>query len=216
MFILTDGKNYVMENPIQKGRYMSTTSSAMATEFSWKQARALLQSKKKYLSWVRGYYMVDKKTGQIENDVPKYSNADAFCGNRDLDFEYDVVNEIQNEIDQLLKLSAWDKAQLSTYNAKLTQGLQFYDSAISDVYHVRMDKRPPAHIRTKIDGLLNDLEEKRRDIKQSISYLSVLDTAVQQSWPLCKIKEELKNKKFAEYKGRTKYFEVVSELLKDY
>lgn len=30
MFILTDGKNYVMENPMQQGGYLSTTSPIQA------------------------------------------------------------------------------------------------------------------------------------------------------------------------------------------
>ena len=33
LFILTDGKNYVMENPMKSGEYMITTSSSMAKEF---------------------------------------------------------------------------------------------------------------------------------------------------------------------------------------
>ena len=201
---------------MQKGRYISTTSPVMATEFSWKQARSLQQSKKKALSWIHSYYMVDKKTGSIEIDVPKYSNEDAFCGNRAIDFDDKTIEEVQEEVHHILKLAAWDKTQLTAYSSKLTQGLQFYDSAISDVYHARMDKRPPAHIRTKIDGLLNDLEEKRRDIKQAISYLSVLNAAMEQAWPIHKIKNELHNKKFAEYKGRTRYYDLASELLKNY
>ena len=37
LFILTDGKNYVMENPMKSGEYMITTSSSMAKEFTYKQ-----------------------------------------------------------------------------------------------------------------------------------------------------------------------------------
>ena len=52
MFILTDGKNYVMENPMKVGEYISTTSPIQAKEFTYKQARTLLQNKKKSLSWI--------------------------------------------------------------------------------------------------------------------------------------------------------------------
>ena len=38
-FILTDGKNYVMENPMRPGDYLSTTSPVQAKEFTFKQAR---------------------------------------------------------------------------------------------------------------------------------------------------------------------------------
>ena len=46
MFILTDGKNYVMENPMKSGEYISTTSPVQAKGFTYKQARKLLQNKK--------------------------------------------------------------------------------------------------------------------------------------------------------------------------
>ena len=36
MFILTDGKNYIMENPVRQGTYISTSSPVMAKEFSFK------------------------------------------------------------------------------------------------------------------------------------------------------------------------------------
>ena len=34
MFILTDGKNYVMENPMKQGVYLQTTSPIQAKEFT--------------------------------------------------------------------------------------------------------------------------------------------------------------------------------------
>ena len=49
-FILTDGKNYVMENPMKSGDYLSTTSPVQAKEFTFKQARSLTRNKKKSLS----------------------------------------------------------------------------------------------------------------------------------------------------------------------
>lgn len=44
MFILTDGKYYVMENPMRAGDYMRADSVVMAKEFSYKQARKLVTS----------------------------------------------------------------------------------------------------------------------------------------------------------------------------
>lgn len=58
MFILTDGKNYVMENLMKIGEYISTTSPVQAKEFTYKQTRSLLQNKKKSLSWIKLYHMV--------------------------------------------------------------------------------------------------------------------------------------------------------------
>ena len=43
MFILTDGKYYVMENPMKIGDYIKTTSPVQAKQFTYKQARNLAE-----------------------------------------------------------------------------------------------------------------------------------------------------------------------------
>ena len=216
MFILTDGKNYVMENPMKSGDYLSTTSPVQAKEFNFKQARALIRNKKKSLSWIKKYYVLNKETGNIEESIPTFSNAGVFCDDKSFDFNYGIVEEINKEVDSFVGLAAWDTNQLTTYRSMLIQGLQFYDSAISDIQHARMDKRPPAHIRTKIDGILNGLEEKRRDIKQATIFVDVFIEAIKQQWTIGKIKAELSKAKYVPYKGRTKYYNLAIDLLKDY
>lgn len=216
MFILTDGKNYVMENPMKHGNYISTTSPIQAKEFTWKQARSLLQNKKKSLSWVKSFYIVNQETGQVETDVPRYSNEGIFCGDKDFEFDESVIDTIKQEITSIIGLAAWDINQLNTYIAMLNQGVQFYDNAIQDIKHARLDKRPPAHIRTKIDGIMNELEEKRRDIKQVRNYINILIKAIKEQWTIGKIKAELSKAKYVPYKGRTRYYDMVEELLKEY
>lgn len=219
VFILTDGKNYVMENPMQQGKYISSTSPCHAKEFTWKQAKNLLNNKKKSLSWIRnGYYVMDKDTGKVEkaNKVRFGSNVGSFVGNKLYEFNFDIVKKIDKEVNMILKLDTWDIEDLNRTKGELQQGLQFYDSAISDVYHARMDKRPPAHIRTKVDGLLNNLEETRRDIKQSLIYIDILIDGVKNHWNVSKIKCELEKSKYAPYKGRTKYYDEALKLLSSY
>lgn len=46
---MTDGKNYVMDDPIHPGRVMYSTSPVNAKKFTFKQARALLNNKSKKL-----------------------------------------------------------------------------------------------------------------------------------------------------------------------
>lgn len=216
MFILTDGKNYVMENPMKQGVYLQTTSPIQAKEFTFKQARTLLNSKSKKMSWVKSFCMVDKETGELETDIPKYSNEGIFCGSKDFEFDESIVETIKHEVDSIIGLAAWDINQLNTYVAMLNQGVQFYDNAIQDIKHARLDKRPPAHIRTKIDGIMNDLEEKRRDVKQARNYINILIKAIKEQWSIGKIKAELSKAKYVPYKGRTKYYEMVEKLLKEY
>lgn len=216
MFILTDGKHYVMENPMKQGEYLSSTSPVHAKEFSFKQARRLQQNKKKSLAWVRSYYMVNKESGETVENVPYYSNAGVFCGDNEYEFDDNIIQKVKEEIDSILDLQAWDVTQLNACLSELKQGQQYYDSAISDLIHARMGKRPPAHLRTKYDGLLNELEEKRRDIKQSILYIESLLEATKGSWGLNRVKSELSKVKYVPYKGRTKYFDMVADMFKNY
>ena len=216
MFILTDGKNYVMENPMKVGEYISTTSPIQAKEFTYKQARTLLQNKKKSLSWIKLFHMVNKDSGKVEEEIPKYSNEGIFCNDKEFEFDESIVSTIKQEVNSIIGLAAWDINQLNTYIAMLNQGVQFYDNAIQDIKHARLDKRPPAHIRTKIDGIMNDLEEKRRDVKQTRNYINILIKAIKEQWSIGKIKAELSKAKYVPYKGRTKYYEMVEKMLKEY
>ena len=216
MFILTDGKNYVMENPMKQGVYLQTTSPIQAKAFTFKQARTLLNSKSKKMSWVKSFCRVDKETSELETDIPKYSNEGIFCGSKDFEFDEWIVETIKHEVDSIIGLAAWDINQLNTYVAMLNQGVQFYDNAIQDIKHARLDKRPPAHIRTKIAGIMNALEEKRRDVKQTRHYINILIKAIKEQWSIGKIKAELSKAKYIPYKGRTKYYEMVEKLLKEY
>ena len=216
MFILTDGKNYVMENPMQVGQYISTTSPVQAKEFTYKQARSLLQNKKKSLSWIKQFHMVNQETGQVEVDIPKFSNEGIFCGDKNFEFDESIVETIKQEASSIIGLAAWDINQLNTYLTMLNQGVQFYDSAIQDIKHARLDRRPPAHIRTKIDGIMNELEEKRRDVKQTRNYIDILVKAIKEQWSIGKIKAELSKAKYVPYKGRTRYYEIIENLLKEY
>ena len=81
MFILTDGKNYVMENPMKLGEYMITTSSSMAKRFTYKQARSLVQNSRKKYSWIKKYNLIDVDTGQkSDKSVYNRGNVNVYTG----------------------------------------------------------------------------------------------------------------------------------------
>lgn len=217
MFILTNGKEYVMENPMKQGGYIKTTSPIQAKEFTYKQARQLTtRSKGKKTAWIKDFQVVNTETGKVETDIPRYSNEGVFCDDKTFEFDESVLTTIKEEVNLIIGLAAWDTNQLNSYKAVLVQGQQYYDSVLSDIQHARMDKHPPAHIMTKIDKMSNDMQEKRRDIKQTINYVDVMLDAIKFQWNIGKIKAELSKSKYVPYKGRTKYFGIVEELLKDY
>lgn len=212
MYILTDGKNYIMENPVQNGKYISTTSVPQATEFSFKQAKSLLVNKKSSTRWINSYYMVNKENNEVVNHKTE-CRENIYNSESSFEFDESIIKDIKTEVSSIIGLAAWDINQLKTYNTMLNSGLSYYDSAISDIRHAQMDKRPPAHIRTKINTISNELEEKRRDVKQVRTYIDILIRAIEQQWTIGKIKMELSGAKYVPYKGRTKYYDLVNEML---
>lgn len=218
MYILTNGKEYVIENPYKCGDYRASTNPNHAKHLTFKQARSLMKNNRKALSWIHtgNFYMVDLENNNEKLNVPDYSLEGVYKGDNCTEFNLDDVKTIQMEIRSIVGLNAWDQKELNEYKSKLLQGLSYYDSAISDIDHARMDHRPPAHLMTKIDKLRNELKESRRDIKQSLVYIDIMIKASKEFWPLSRIKAEISKSIFSAYKGRTKYYDLVSQLMKNY
>lgn len=154
MYILTDGKNYVMDDPIHPGRVMYSTSPVNAKKFTFKQARALLNNKSKKLSWIRSFNMVDDSSGEkiAEQEVRSRSNKGVFVGKNDIDFDVSILDQIMQETNNLLGIAGWNMAQLTTYQNMLSTALSKYDSAEADIEHALQTykeesggKKPQAH-----------------------------------------------------------------------
>ena len=221
MFILTDGKNYVMENPLKIGEYLRTTSPVQAREFTYKQAKGLLQNKKKSLSWVRTFQMVNKETGKVNKDAKYYKgNGGAYIGENDIEFDENVIELICKETRSLIGLAGWSMNQLKTYEKQLKEGLSKYDSAESDIEHALQKykednngKKPQAHKMAKIGYLLDDIQDKHKHIKQCLDYISVMQDAITYGYTIEKLKLELMKAKHVDYKGRTEYYQMALDLL---
>lgn len=222
MYILTDGKSYVMENPMQQGVYISTTSPVQAKLFTYKQARNLIQNKKKSLSWIKKYYMLNQETGQTCNVSPYYEgNEGVYIGENDIEFNENIINEIYQETNSLIGLTGWSLMQLETYDEQLTIGLSKYDSAEADIEHALQDykdknggKKPQAHKMAKVGYLLDEIRDKHKHIKQCKRYVGVMRDAINHSYTVEKLKLELLRAQNVEYKGRTEYYEMALKMLK--
>lgn len=214
MYILTDGKNYVMRNPIQQDRFLQTTSPINAEKFTFKQARALLRSKKAAMKWIKDYQMVDCNDGSKCEISPNYEgNGGVYLGDNPIDFDESIIDVIMKEGHSILGMAAWDMNQLETYKVMLDSALSYYDSAISDIEHAIEKKSPPAHIRTKIYGVLKQVREKHTQIKQCIVYVEVMKDAITYKYDLSKLKLEISKAKYTEYKGRTDYYEMILNMI---
>ena len=222
MFKLTDGVNYVMENPMQKGRYISTTSSIQATEFTYKQARNLLQNKKKGLTWIKPFHLLNCDNGQSCNTSLNYKgNGGAYIGENDINFNEEIFNKILNEANSILGLAGWSIIQLKTYKEELLVGLSKYDSAESDINHAlqkykedNYGRKPQAHKMAKVGYILDEIRDKHKRIKQCLRYVQVMEDAINNKYTIEKIKLELAKAKANEYKGRTEYYQLVLDVLK--
>lgn len=221
MFILTDGKNYIMENPVQQGVYISTSSPVMAKEFSFKQARTVLNNRSKKMKWIGSYYMVDKEIGQISENSSSYKgNGGVYIGVNDIKFDDSIITRIYNEAKSITGLAGWSMAQIKTYKEQLSIGLSKYDSAVSDIEHALQKykednngKNPQAHKAAKIGYLLGEIRDKHENIKQCIDYIQVFENAITYNYTIEKIKLELVKAKHTEYQGRTEYYQIALNIL---
>lgn len=221
MIILTDGKNYVMENPMKKGVYISTTSPIQAKEFTFKQAKAVLNNRSKKMAWIKCYYMVDKEIDKKPKiSLKQKGNGGVYIGTNDISFDEAIIEKIYQEIRSILGLAGWSKMQLQTYKEELTIGLSKYDSAESDIVHALQKykednngKKAQAHKMAKIAYLLDEIREKHKNIKQCLDYIEVFEDAITYKYTLEKLKLEIAKAKHVEYKGRTEYYQKALEML---
>lgn len=221
MYILTDGKNYIMENPCNIGVYISTSSPVMAKKFSYKQARALLNDRRKRMAWIKSYYMVNDETGETAKSSKNYKgNAGVYIGENDIDFDNSIVTAICEETRNVTGLAGWGMEQLKAYEEQLNVGLSKYDSAVSDIEHALQKykkdnggKNPQAHKAAKIGYLLGEVRESHENIKQCLDYIHVFKDAITYHYTMEKIKLELIKVQHKEYQGRTEYYQAALEIL---
>ncbi len=221
MFILTDGKNYIMENPVKRGAYIATKTEVMAKEFTYKQARTILNNKSKKMSWIKNYYMVNKENGQVTETSPLYKGrAGIYVGENDIEFDDTIIIKIYHETETITGLAGWSLNQIKTYKEQLKIGLSKYDSAVSDIEHalqkykkVKNGKKPQAHKAAKIGYLLEEIRSKHENIKQCLDYIQVFENAIINNYTIEKIKLELTEAQHKEYRGRTEYYKIALEIL---
>lgn len=220
MFVLTNGKDYIMENPMRVGEYIKTTSLVQATRFNYKQARGFVQKYKKRYNWLKGFYLVDAETGKKSEKPLAYKGNEGLY--LDSDFDDSILDKIINESNSIIGLAGWDIQQLHTYKNLLNTQLSVCDSAESDIKHAlekykedNNGKKPQAHKVAKIGYLLDDIRDKHKKIKQCIRYIQVMEDAVIHKYNIGKIKYELSKVASGEYKGRTEYWKIALNILED-
>lgn len=221
MFILTDGKYYVMENPMKSGDYMRADSVVMAKEFSYKQARKLVTSPTKRNSWIRGFQILNKETMKKSSSGSSYrGNANVYVGENDVKFDKSILADIQKEAESIIDLHGWDVKQLESFMNSMSIALSKYDSIQSDIVHAMQEyreshngKKAQAHKMAKIAYMLDDVRDKRKELKQGMRYVQTMINSINNHSGIHSLKENLKNSQNVQYRGRTEYYEKALNIL---
>ena len=97
---------------MKSGEYMITTSGSMAKEFTYKQARSLVQNSRKKYSWIKKYNLIDVDTGQKSDKSLYYrGNANLYIGDES-NFDYALLDKINSEANSILGLNNFKRREI--------------------------------------------------------------------------------------------------------
>lgn len=221
-FILTDGKYYVMEDQFRPGRYLPTTAPHLAKQFTYKQTQQILQGKGKRYSQFRDYQRVNVDTNEVTEDVSSnyVGNGGIYAGDKAIEINEEIVKTVCEEVEHITKLFGWDKVQLAKYKEELSSQLSFYDSEISDILHAlekyrkeNDGKNPRAHKMAKIGYMLTEIRSKRRNVKQCVDYIKVMQEGITYKHNISRLKDDLLKAEHVDYKGRTDLYKTALDIL---
>lgn len=214
-YIISNGTSYVMKNPMNANKYISTTSSSMAGIFTFKQARALINNNQKSIAWIRDYHMVEIDSGTTVDPARAKMEAEELFVEGEFSFDDTLLDNIVVEVESLLGLAAYEINELIAQNAILNQALSYCDLVLSDITHLYTDPllKISAPQRSIIQKMEIDYQLKRKAIKQTRSYVDVMTMALENNWNLPKLKSELSKAKYVPYRGRTKIYDEIRLLI---
>ncbi len=209
MYYITNGLNYVQKID---GKYKTTNCSSLADIYNYVVATKIVRnSLPKHMK--KGFYLKEVETSEMI-DIHKYkSEASAIVDNKKISFDLDIVQQIKNEAESIMGLSAYTQEDLIKKREVLNQALSFYDLAMSDVEHIIGDNKPPAHIRTIIYGKQHEIQNIHKEIKQAIIYIDIMIMAHTESWTINKTQTKLRESKYVPYKGRTCIYDEIMQMI---
>ena len=223
-YIITNGKYWVIENPIRPGEYMESTKSSNAKQFTFKQAKNLLNARSKKLGWIRNGYSMVGEDGNKPTVSPKAKgNGGVFLNENDIVVDLNLLDQIEDECTKFLSLAAWDESELSNMLVSLSTYLSKLDSEESDIKHALViytykhdGKLPQAHRIAKIGYLFLRILIDRAHVKACIYKLQAMKNALTYHYSLGKLQTELNktdNGEYENYKPRTAKFDEAMKIL---
>lgn len=223
-YIITNGKCWVIENPMRPGEYMASTMSSRAKHFTFKQAKSLLNSRNKKMSWIRHGYSMVGEDGKAPSVSPKAKgNGGAFLAENDVFVDLTLLDRIEDETEKYLGLAGWDESELSNMSESLNTYLSKLDSEESDIKHALViyahnhnGKMPQAHKIAKVGYMFLHILIDRAHVKACMRKVTIMKNALTCSYSIGKLQHELsksENGEYSEYKPRTAKFEETMKIL---
>lgn len=213
-YVITNGEFYVKRDHA-RNKYVRDNRKSEATQFTSKQAKHILGLKHKY-TWIKdGFCAKEIEFGNIgkpmkTSEVKRKGNGNCF-----MDWEQDntLIDSIETEERAIVGLLAYNSEQLGEKKFELEQALSYADSARSDILHAIEFKKIDAAKRAVIVGYLKTLQELHRKIKNCIRYIEVMQNCMDNHKDICTLKKELKDTEHKAYVGRTKYYELIQNII---
>lgn len=213
-YIITNGEFYVKRDHA-RNKYVRDNRKSEATQFTSKQVKHILGLKHKY-TWMKdGFYAREIELGKIGKPMESSEIKRKGNGNCFMDWECDntLIDNIETEERAIVGLLAYDSDQLGEKKFELEQALSYADSARSDILHAIEFKKIDAAKRAVIVGYLKTLQELHRKIKNCIRYIEVMQNCMDNQKDICTLKKELKDAEHKSYVGRTKYYELIQNII---
>lgn len=183
----------------------------MADTYTVKAAEIILRNRL-CKAWKETFYLegVDDFQRISLNDIDAQAVVSEENKN---DSENKIVTEMEQLTTMLINLDIPSKIQLIAYKKELEKSQSFYDRALPDIDHWIMDHNPPAHIRAKVYGIQQNLEQKRKEVKEKYGYVLALIDAYDNDFSLFKLQRQLEQKRYVPYTPNTYVYKMLDDLL---
>lgn len=184
----------------------------MADTYTIKVAENILKNRL-CKTWKEAFYL------EGENDFERINLDDietqlVISEEDEKDSESEIVIEMDQLASTLINLDIPSKIKLIAYKKELEKSQSFYDRALPDIDHWIMTHNPPAHIRAKVYGIQQNLEQKRKEVKEKYGYVLALIDAYDDNFSLFKLQRQLEQKRYVPYTPNTYVYKMLDDLLK--
>lgn len=183
----------------------------MADTYTIKVAENILKNRL-CKTWKETFYL------EGENDFERINLDDietqlVISEEDEKDSESEIVIEMDQLASTLINLDIPSKIKLIAYKKELEKSQSFYDRALPDIDHWIMAHNPPAHIRAKVYGIQQNLEQKRKEVKEKYGYVLALIDAYDNDFSLFKLQKQLEQKRYVPYTPNTYVYKMLDDLL---